>query len=82
MDGYLTTLLVAHNSYPLKISKIVAVHPSVTDQSIGIVVVVEALKSKVGYHGVIDIVHDMCMCVGVCMLQQLTNFCLLSRSRT
>ena len=46
-------------------SKIVAVHPLVADQTIGIVVVVEALKLKVGYHGVI--VHSVCMrvCMGV-----------------
>ena len=39
LDGWLTTLLVVHNSYPLKMSKIVAVHPLVTDQTIGVVVV-------------------------------------------
>ncbi len=71
----------------------VAVHPLVADQSLGVVVVVQALKLKVGYHSVIvysvcmhvdrDVwvcVHDMC--VGVCILYQLTKFYLLSHSRT
>ena len=39
LDGWLTTLLVVYNSYPLKMSKIVAVHPLMTDQTIGVVVV-------------------------------------------
>ena len=30
---------------------VLAVHPSVADQTIGVVVVVQALKLKFGYHG-------------------------------
>ena len=68
LDGWLTTLLVVHNSYPPKMSKIVAVHPLVvTDQTLG-VVVVQALKLKVGYHGHWCYRAQCVYGVGVCML--------------
>ena len=43
---------------------VLAVHPSVADQLIGVVVVVQALKLKLGYHGVI--MHCVCMWVRMC----------------
>ena len=48
MDGWLTTLLVARNSYPLRIPMAVEVHPALADHWIGLVDVVQALKLKLG----------------------------------
>ena len=48
MDGWLATLLVARNSYPLRIPVAVEVYPALADHLIGLVDVVQALKLKLG----------------------------------
>ena len=48
MDCYLTTLLVARNSYPLRISMVVEAHLALADHLMGLVDVVQALKLKLG----------------------------------
>ena len=48
MDCYLTTLLVARNSYPLRIPMAVEAHRALADHLIGLVDVVQALKMKLG----------------------------------
>ena len=48
MNGWLATLLVARNSYPLRIAMAVEVCPALADHLIGLVDVVQALKLKLG----------------------------------
>ena len=64
MDGWLTTLLVAHNSYSLRMVVAVEIHPALAEWSIWLVAVVQALKIKWGGH---VIIHSVCMCVCVRM---------------
>ena len=46
MDGWLATLLVARNSYPLRIPLAVEVHRALIDHLVGLVDVVQALTLK------------------------------------
>ena len=48
MDGWSTTLLVAHNSFPLRIPMAVEAHPALADHLIGLVDMVQALKLNLG----------------------------------
>ena len=83
--GWSTTLLAVHNSHPLRIPMVVEINPALADRLIGLVVVVQALKIKLGItvslYTVCQCVHDfVCTCVyrGVCIPLQLTNSYLCS----